>query len=200
MEADMHRLVTLTLGALLVLFVGSCGGHTNGASCPASFTPCGGDITGTWTYQTSCNVGALAGKQCPGATTSVPINASGSMTFNADGTFSEVVTIDTTGTETIPASCLGALTDCTKLDQTLSDQGLTVQITGCTGTASQSCTCTVSATGMLNATGKYTTAGNNFSLTVSGGTASVPSGYCVSGSQLELAADPTNTAFSILTK
>jgi hypothetical protein len=197
----MHRLFTVPLAALLVLVVDSCGGHTSGASCPASFTPCGGDITGTWTYQTACNVTAEVSKQCPGASSNVPVNANGSFTFNADGTCSETFTVDTTGTETVPASCLGGITDCTKLDTSLTSGGLTFQITGCTGTASQGCTCTVSESGMITAPGTYTTAGTNYSLKLStDSTARVPAGYCVNGSQLQLAADSTNTAFVLLTK
>jgi hypothetical protein len=195
----MHRLVAV-LFFTFVTAAGAAGCSSSAPSCSPTFTPCGGSLVGTWTYESACGASAVAMMQCPGASVDVAPNVSGTYTFNADGTYSTNLTIEESGTETVPASCLGGVTACAQLDATLNTGGLTIALTSCSGTASQSCTCTVSVSGTLTQTGKYATAGNDFSVTPSGGAAGMPTGYCVAGSTLEIGAGSSTASYAILTK
>jgi hypothetical protein len=154
---------------------------------------------GTWTFQSACGLQTMSMAMCPGQL-DITLNASGTFTFNADGTFSEVVTADESGTETIPAACLAGTTDCTKLNNTTTIGGLTMTTSNCSGSASTGCTCTVTETGTFTQTGTYTTAGTNVSQTT-GGTPSGPgSAYCVSGNALLLSVNAADTQYLIFTK
>ncbi len=194
-------LVTL-LGSFVVTLVATgCGGGSGdgSASCSTTFTPCGGDLTGTWTYQTDCNPSMMI-TGCPGATEDVTVNASGTFTFNADKTYTSKLTVDESGTASIPVSCTGSTT-CSAADSDTTTGTFAIK-NACTGTTTCACTATIS--GSVSTTGTYTTAGNDFTATPKGGTASVPVAYCVKGSQLEVAGgvfgNGTGNTYSLLTK
>jgi hypothetical protein len=192
----MHRIAIALLGAVVAaLLPAGCG--SSGTSCPAAFTPCGGSLVGTWNYQTACGASSLVTMSCPGATSDIAPGASGTFTFNADGTFTELLTVSESGTATLPASCLNGPASCAALDTTSSVSGLNIAVTGCTGTVTQSCTCTFSETGTLTLTGKYTTAGNDVTMIAAGSTTGTPTPYCVSGSALELAASSSTSTFLV---
>jgi hypothetical protein len=193
----MHRLIAVLLGSLGVAFGASgCG---SGPSCSGTFTPCGGNLVGTWAYQITCGTAALATTQCPGASMTSP-QPSGTFTFNADGTYSLHLTTEESGTETVPASCLAGVTSCNQLDSTISTSGIDIAVTACSGDASQGCTCTVSESGTLTETGTYTTAGNGFTTTASGGAAGAPTEYCVMGATLLIGAANSTVTYTVLTK
>ena len=90
---------------------GPGGGGAGGVSCP-NVTPCGGDVVGTWTVTSSClNVaGALdltvAGASCPSAPVTGSLQVTGTLTANANGTYSDDTI--TSGDEqfTLAPSCL----------------------------------------------------------------------------------------------
>jgi hypothetical protein len=197
----MHRFVTILVGSLAVALAPACGSVTTAPSCSPTFTPCGGDVVGTWTSSAVCGATAQLMMACPGASTSFMPTASATYTFNADGSFSLSLTADESGTQTLPASCLSGIQSCALLEMTSTTQGLTTSTTGCTGNPSQSCTCTFTAKGTLTDTGTYTTAGTGLTMKDSSGPSS-PLGYCVTGNQLELSliTTPTNTTYLILTK
>jgi hypothetical protein len=155
---------------------------------------------GTWDFQAACGSANLFEMQCPGATIDFSPTANGTYTFNADGTYATSLSLEESGTETIPASCLAGITDCTTLDTMITSGGLNVTIASCSGNASQSCTCTVSVSETLTDTGKYTTAGNDVSLTSNGGAPGTQVGYCVAGSTLQIADSPSNDAYVTLSK
>jgi len=183
----MQRFIAiLFLSLAAALGAGGCGSATSG-SCTSTFTPCGGSLVGTWTVEAACGTAVLE-MQCPGATATIDAspNASGTYTFNADGTYSSSLTIDESSTATLPASCMSGVTDCAMDDEMFTADGLAVA-SSCSGNAAESCTCTISYTGTVTSMGKYATAGNDFSLTPSGGTASPPTPYCVAGSTLQIA-------------
>jgi hypothetical protein len=196
----MYRLAAILLLSLVpALGAASCG--SGAPACQPSFTPCGGNIVGTWSFATTCGMQNLTSTSCPGESFNLSPNVSATFTFNADGTFSENATVDETGTETIPLSCLGGtVTDCTKLDQSGTFSGLTFSVSNCSGTAAEGCTCTITETGTLSLTGTWTAAGTNLSLASNGGKPGTPIGYCVSGSALLIAENSANSAYAILTK
>jgi hypothetical protein len=193
----MRWLVPSLLGCSLLAL--GCG--SKGAACSATFTPCGGDLVGTWTVESTCNVAAPP-MQCPGVTVTISPNESGTLTFNADETFSMNLKIEETGTATVPASCLTAGTSCSMLGGTTTAQGVTVKTT-CTGTLTAGCTCSLGVTGTVALSGTYATAGSDVSLTT-GGTPTSPVSYCVSGSQLQLGSavtgQPSNSTYTIFSK
>jgi len=196
----MHRLALALLGALVAALLPAGCGSSGGVSCPATLTPCGGNIVGTWTYETACGVSALATMSCPGATTNITPGASGTFTFNADGTFTQVLNVSEAGSATLPASCLTSAPSCAALDSTSSSSGLSIVVSGCTGNIAQSCTCSFSETGTLTVTGKYTTAGNNVTMISAGSATGTASPYCVSGSVLELSLSTSTSTFLLLGK
>jgi hypothetical protein len=190
--------------ACLLLSLGGCGSSVAN-TCSASFSPCGGDIEGTWTIDTACNPSSALPSACAGVANTFTPNYSGSFAFNADKTYSQNMMFNESGTVTYPAACLASLsvTSCAQLDANTTSNGLTLK-SSCTGDASKSCTCTVSETGDLMLTGTYATAGNDVTLTQSGN-AGTPQGYCVNGSQLRLALPgvagmTSSSAYVILTK
>jgi hypothetical protein len=198
----MRWIVQALLGCLAVtLGTSGCGG---GPACETTFAACGGDLTGAWTYQKVCNPGSNMSSTCPTAVVNVDTNVSGTVTFDTNNTYTSDATIAETGSETIPASCLGGvITSCSELDESSTTGGLTLKVT-CTGDATTSCSCDVSLSGTTSITGTYATAGDDVVLTPKGGTASSPTGYCVSGGALELAGGITGSGmastYSLFTK
>jgi hypothetical protein len=191
----MHRIVVVLLGSFVAAL--GAGGCSSAPSCPATFTPCGGDISGTWTLRTGCGQSALVMALCPGASSDFSPDVGGTATFDAGGTYSLNLTSDVSGTQTLPASCLGGTQSCAMLAPS-STPGFTSDVT-CSGDPTQSCTCTGSTHSTLAATGTYTTVGSYVALTGSAG----PSGsnpYCVTGNQLELELDASNATYLIFTK
>jgi hypothetical protein len=166
--------------------------------CVASVTPCGGDITGTWTLQGFCGGTAQLMMQCPGASADFAPNVSGTYTFNADGTYSLTLTADESGPQTLPASCLPNIQTCAMLEMSSTMQGLTSSVTSCSGDVSQSCTCTFMARGTLTDNGTYTTAGTSVTMTGTSGP-SKPEGFCATGNQLELTLT-SNETYLVFTK
>jgi hypothetical protein len=135
---------------------------------------------------------------CPGETVSLDsVNASGTVTFNGDGTYSSALTFSFHESAVVPTACLtrgtgsgdaGAVTlTCTQLatafqNSVTSDAGAATA--SCTQT-STGCQCTVTAPGQpSDSTGTFTTSGNTFTTTSSDAGPGTPSSYCVSGNTL----------------
>lgn len=180
----MRLPISLFLGCFAI-FVGAC--SSSAPTCADTFTPCGGSLVGTWSFELGCNVSNLDALSCAGVTSTVSPLASGTYTFKSDGSYALDVTDDETGTLVYPASCLGGFATCSAINSTSTSGGVTVTTT-CTGTVAESCTCAVTVTGAVTDTGTYTTAGTDFTTTsTTTGVITAPAGYCASGSQLELA-------------
>jgi hypothetical protein len=198
----MRLFVLALLGSFLGI-LGSAGCSSGGGTpaCSTTFTSCGGDLTGTWTYATSCNSGSVASAGCPAATsTNVSSNISGTYTFNSDKTYAIDATVAETATVTVPASCLVGGETCSDLKSDQTADGVTIKET-CTGTTD--CTCQVSISGTLTQTGTWATAGNSVVITPKGSQSSSPAAYCVSGNQLEVSGgimgNPSANAYAIFT-
>ncbi len=150
-------------------------------TCPA-FTPCGGDITGTWNYTGAClsDAFAEAKQQCPGLTAT---NAKGTLigTITATATtLTRNVTVNAEASLTFPSSCLTDFGgDCSLLQA-----GINAKYKGkttCTAGASGSCTCDFN--------GDISPSSQPDTYTVSGTQITTGSGdtydFCVMGDQLE---------------
>jgi hypothetical protein len=213
-------LVTLTGVSLAVL---GCGGGTGtpggtlGGSCPSSFTPCGGNLVGTWHLETECTGSSSSSSvSCPGISISLGYAATytfgptGTFTFSSPGSMSETVRY--------PAECLhsdaGAVLACADMSSAMQsaaqhagDAGTsTITFTGgsCSADPSGICVCNESFTySSTSGTGTYTTSGTKVTISSLSGTGmpdagagdagtSLPNDYCVSGNTLMIQA----TSFS----
>jgi len=165
----------------------SCGGDDDdGGSCSA-FTPCGGDVVGTWTVKNVCATGSGAGliEDCPGATTSFEgIKGSGTITFTANMTTMENINLTGSMKMTLPASCLMGAT-CAQIDTALkaaltSDPEAPFSAVSCSGSSGCTCTMTFKNSNLME-TGTYSISGNR--ITDGDGEAQE---YCVSGKTMNM--------------
>lgn len=181
----MRLLSTLVLGCSLVA-LGGCNGSGNAPDCSDTFTPCGGDIGGIWSFDFGCNVGTLSTMSCGNGTGISPTSAGGTYAFNADMSYTLSLTLNETGTVTYPSSCVTGASACTALNGESGSEGITT-VTACNDDAEGDCVCSVTVTGILTDQGTYTTAGVDVTtmLTLTG-TTGTPLGYCVAGSQLRI--------------
>ncbi len=187
--------------ALTTVLAAGCGSSNNSSGPPAScgkVAACGGDIVGTWTVQGACTIGSLAtqtfGGSCPGATSSSAGTASGTITFNADMTYTAKITESGSETLEIPSSCtMGA--SCSELQaafqQTAAADGdAGLSLTGTCTTVSSGCSCTISVPSTTDdESGTYSVSGDSLTLNTSQGTSSANIGsgtYCVQGNTLHL--------------
>jgi hypothetical protein len=200
----------------IVLVVAACSSGANDAASCGKVPACGGNIVGTWKIVGACAVGTSSSMSVPGCAgstaTSGPASVTGgTLTFNADSTFTASITEAAHQTLTIPANCLtsGPVTEsCSELQTSFrstamgfdaGEQSLSVTCTAASG----GCTCSVSADAMtLSQSGTYTVSGNDLTFYTNevagsspvGGAAAVPAtggSYCVQGDTLHLIS-PTN--------
>jgi hypothetical protein len=179
-------------------------GTAGGGSVPTceSAEPCGGDLVGTWTVD-QC-MPALSGEVdlesiglpivCTGAAITMgALQVSGTLTFNADGSYTDATTTMGQVVYEFPPECKelsGTTTDCPGIEGPLRSKGFTAntcvdntETTGCT------CTGTMEQTGGFAfvsfeyaESGTYETNGNELSMTSFGDDQEYT--YCVSGNTL----------------
>jgi hypothetical protein len=165
--------------------------------CQLDFTPCGGDVVGTWRSDPKCKprLPTQAPTGCPGQTYDPGgVTTTVSWTFAADQTFTANISSQGTETVTSPPECLldanGAEVPCD------ASAGATIGIF-VTGGAPGPATC-VPAAGACECaipifpapvalSGTYTVTATTLTLTLPGGLLSIPADYCVSGNTLDLA-------------
>jgi hypothetical protein len=174
------------VGLLAALAAAGCG--SSGGTC-SNAAACGGDIVGSWTITSSCvsESGSMFDSQCPSATVSSSgLTITGSVTYNADGTYSLTSTTAGSLDVTLPPSCLtsnGVTVTCAQLNQEVQSNptpGLTIN---CTGSSSCSCVETI-VSQTSSETGTYTTtAAGLLTDTPTGGTAG-QTDYCVKGTTM----------------
>jgi hypothetical protein len=182
----------LGLFSALILTLSSCGG---GSGTCGNTAACGGDIVGTWTISSTCvSVTAMTammpGGSCPGITVgSSSLDIKGSITYNADLTYSSSTTTTGSLVENIPASCLvsqGITLTCTQLNQVFAAMGATSPFQSFNCVGSSGCSCTVVLKNQAStATGTYSTTAAG-ALTLMNSASATPSvdDYCVNGSTL----------------
>ena len=181
------RTLATAVPALVVAGFG-CGAGSGG-SCGAT-QPCGGDLVGAWTITAGCSSRSVAaselmtivGGPCPTlAITSTEDHPSGTITFNADLTFTASYSITGSITAAVPARCFDEM-PCAALEAFLGMEGLLVH--GCTGTAT--CACTIDRVPQtLDGAGTYVASGNLLELHPDGAPI-VLKQFCAAGSTLHL--------------
>jgi len=151
---------------------------TFAAKC-ALFTPCGGDVVGTWDYSAGCtgdpwaaarqNCQALGVKNQKGT-------VKGRITFTAN-TVTRDATVAYTATLTVPASCLQGVLTCPQVEAGLKKVLNSATCVPTTG----GCDCDVASTQSVNSSGtNYTIQGNQ--IVLSDGN---KYDYCVNGAKLQ---------------
>ena len=191
MEAMKNFGLATVMGFSAILALASCGGSSDGGSC-GNTSPCGGDIVGTWTIQSSCVAGATMDGGCPGATIdSTNIKVTGTAVYRSDLTYSVTGVLNGSISTTLPPSCLvgqGQTFTCAQLQDLLTAQGESGLTFTCSGTSS--CTCVETLTAVTtNETGTYTTtAGGLLTQTPSDGSDPDENDFCVKGNTLTLSA------------
>lgn len=172
--------------------VAACGGSSdNGGGNCSNVSPCGGNVVGTWKITNVCASGMLSnslGSVCPGASEQVgSINASGTATFNSDGTYSTSTTASASVTLTIPNSCLsqsGVTISCGAIGSSLANPD--AGTSGSCASNGSNCDCTVASSPMSSSSaGMYTTSGTTITTTPTGNSSS-SNDYCVQGNTLYL--------------
>jgi hypothetical protein len=178
---------------VLAASLAGCGGDGGGGGSCGKVEACGGDIKGVWTVANSCvdstalmtQIPPAISAMCPTAqVTTARVNTTGSYTFNADLTYTTMLSQTGTGTVDVPQSCLTLVSDCSgltafiQLALTLSPVPSVQSIT-CAGSAG--CVCTIVPVPVnTNDTGTYSTAGNMLMTRSSAGFA-ISRNYCVQG-------------------
>lgn len=162
-------------GLAIALAAALCASGCGGDDVDCSFEACGGDVIGTWSFDDVCvdATGLIADvqEQCPDATVSVGGDASGTITFAEDGSYSTSLELSFSSLTTIPASCIPNATSCEDLN---SDD------TDCSGDIEQSCSCSGSSVESDSDSGNWSTSGTTLNLGLR------QSEYCVSGETLKV--------------
>ncbi len=149
-------------------------------------------MLGTWKLVSECLSGSVTGTSPTGCTTTVSATVdsiSGTITFNADGTYvSSVSTTSTLATMLSPA-CLTANGDAAPQACDSLNRGTCVPSAGGCG-----CTSKFMSAAVMNS-GTYTTAGTTFTTMAQGATRPSSGGYCVRETELDI----TNAGASMST-
>ncbi|MGA7124463.1 MAG: hypothetical protein WBY94_30455 [Polyangiaceae bacterium] len=196
----MVRRIFVDAGIALFACLVACGGSSSsggsngagGADHCGSVPACGGsNVVGTWKIVDACESASpgTASASCPGETVQVSsVSAAGTITLNADMTYSSSVSTSATVVLSIPMSCIssgGVTITCDQLGMAASalDGG---DITSCT-TSGSNCNCSASASSPTTSdSGTYSISGTTVTITsANGGTASME-GYCVQGNTLHI--------------
>ena len=184
--------IGVDLGLALVLAAAAavlpaCGSSGDGsaASC-GTVQPCGGSLLGTWTVQAACQPveDFTLGEECPGATLDQSAHiTSGSLTFNADMTFTSSLSQSGTLRVTAPLACVAAAT-CDEYASSIVPSSPD-DTTTCTTVGGDTCDCALvhPMPQIRSASGTYTTAGNTLNLTSPSASSS---SYCVQGNTLHI--------------
>jgi hypothetical protein len=215
------RPLTRAAAALVLLFVSSgadCSGSSSddggaggtGANdlCTASFTPCGGDLTGTWQTVPGCELpGNVEESQgCGEQFDFTKVLSTASFTFRADLTLTYGLSATGAATITAPDACLVNNVpsfDCTDGSvgaadlQSITFPGGTPQTASCQDDGA-TCTCSVVfAPAPASFNGTYEPA--DATVTVTAGASSVLIDYCVSSNLLQLQFHNTDGSLSPVT-
>jgi hypothetical protein len=189
-----YQTLLMMIAGTVVVQLG-CGGGDGGtiATC-GTFSPCGGDITGTWTIDGLCiegDVASLMGQssdmpaECKDAIKSLTMKASGTLTY-ANGVETSNVTMNMAGHYVYSAACISAMAGGTTVPVTQAVCDAASSSTGADGPqiacklAGGGCDCTMSMTDTTNETADYTVSGSTLSYTDGSDGAE----FCVSGKAL----------------
>ncbi len=182
-----------SLGVLFGFVVGTTAcsssdssGENGGGSCGSA--PCGGDVVGTWNAQKACVSGSqsVAVPNCSPATVTITgTTPSGTVTFDAGGTWQTALTTNLAAHAVIAEGCYDS-TQCTQFEASLKGQP---GVTGASCSFGKTCSCDYSSANNDASTGSFQINGTSITLTTDGSSdPPTTDGFCVSGSTLTLTA------------
>lgn len=154
------------------------GGVQDGGACEElPFTPCGGDLTGTWQFELGCveipgGFEPISG--CSGSSASYEVEMTGQITFGADGSYSLARTRTLTAIYMAAKSCLPQGKQCSDAPQ-LDDRFDKGEDAG------DQCKLTEVDTDYDDESGTFTTSGTTLTLSETGDDSPTVLHYCVSG-------------------
>jgi hypothetical protein len=167
---------------------------------PCDFAACGGDLTGTWDYVSSCPTGAPPQSpfpDCEGGTYDVVFTVSGWMSFEAGGAWSQELTRQADYHAVLTAACIASegLGTCADIHANLFSSVGTCDDDGAAG-----CLCTgpFLAEQVIPGTGTWSSSGDRWSVSLDGGP-TIDGDFCVSGDTMKSVADGVE-AISTLTR
>jgi hypothetical protein len=152
-----------------------------------------------------CNGAPPSTATCQETIDTSQIHEGGTITFNADLTYSVSLTITGSETENIPISCLGTTCDQENMQiMQLVSMG-TMYSSGSCATVGDVCSCRLVLLGQtLMETGTFTTSGSTLTIMTAGSSTAATDSYCVLGSTMTLSAMPmpgmTPTSSVVLTR
>jgi len=164
-----------------------CGSDSNagGGACSLA-AGCGGDIVGTWNISSFCaqEPDMKLTETCGDVNLHIGAGtATGTLTFNADGTQTQSVNLVVQETGLFPISCISSAAACTAAEARVdAEPGAS---DGHCSFSSAGCTCTFNVTEASSDGGKYTLSGTTVILQ-NATEASETDPYCVSGNTLTL--------------
>jgi hypothetical protein len=163
-------------------------GQTGGTQCPA-FTACGGDLTGTWSFSGACaeGIGDPFMGSCAGATASVTVDITGTITFNGDKTYSLNNSTSLTFDVLAPTSCFGKCESNPEKNQVATPMGDKCHLVGS------------DPPNVSMEAGTYAVTGTTLTTTKTGDTAGDAVEYCVTGSTLTAKSALENGGFAYYT-
>jgi hypothetical protein len=174
------------IGLFAALSCAGCGGSSSGSGTCSSVTGCGGDLTGTWTISSACAEpeDLTQPEACGNVAAHLSLlDATGTITFNADGTESQSIVVVALESLTFPTSCLPSATQCDAATATVAAQPDTTDASCSFSTAG--CTCSGEVTASTSASGTYQISGTSVIVTAAGESPDTDP-YCVSGNELTL--------------
>ena len=161
------------------------------SNAQCAVTPCGGDVVGTWNLGSLCGFGALeqlpvAG--CTGTSDTTGIQVSGTVTYDATGAYSSVLTLHGPIHFAFPDSCIGdgSSASCEQLTQSIAPltQGEESVYESFTCSGGDTCECVGQLRSItLSDTGTYVVSESGLMMTDDSGE-TVSAKYCVTGSTL----------------
>lgn len=172
--------------------VHSADGEGAQTQCDDTPAACGGDITGTWTFEEHCGLEGFPNffeSQCPSSTmTFVGSEVSGSRLFSEDGTFvlDRTLVMDMS-LQIDSQDCFGA--SCEGFAAAVSGDGLELE---CVEDEELGCDCALQVAQVDDVMGTYETGDDGLSLTVNGESAD-PVDYCVANGELVIWEGLTNS-------
>jgi hypothetical protein len=205
MNTALLRIAGIALGSLVL----GCSsddkdsGSTNVVSCEGAYTPCGGDVTGTWELGTLCVVGSVTNAlnalladypSCANTFTEGRLESTGSVTYTATN-FTRTGSVHLTGKMKITSACFGeqlmgaALTaqSCGSYAQVApaamaaqcSAGGSACTVTVSCGYEGTTCNCDADMAQQIADSGTYTVSGTTLTESTGGSYS-----FCVNGNQL----------------
>lgn len=161
------------------------------SNAQCAITPCGGDVVGTWSLGSLCGFGALeqlpvAG--CTGTSDTTDLQVSGTVTYDATGAYSSVLTLHGPIHFAFPDSCIGdgSSASCEQLTQSIAPltQGEESVYESFTCSGGDTCECVGQLRSTtLSDTGTYVVSESGLMMTDNSGE-TVSAKYCVTGSTL----------------